>query len=536
MLDHEGALPMEVLPCIVSHEAVSTPGGSASHVSVPNPGGMSFHRSALPLEPSHKISNPWAVFPCKQSLPRSSASHRNMSNPGDSLPMEICWTMEAWLTHGGLPTRSFQDSSISRLLRRIKVSCSVFEGAEGKIMADQTGGTIADSKGGAAGLRSPAPAQSERSQFSIHVPFNPRTQHQQRIKQHTKENGESKDHQHSHVRVSSRPDTPIAIGTERVVPSRYRQVPSSIYRSNSLNSSSNGCSAVTTAARLLQVATSDAEEQLSRISTSSSDSCSTTASNQGSSSCPNSPLCMRSSMPDVDKWLGEKKSENPSKSGLDARKGRKVSNHHEDVHSLKMLSNNYLQWRFANAKAEAALHAQKQEAEKKLCSLGGKISEIRENVKRKRNEFAVFRGIKTLTTIVDAQMPYLDDWSALEEDYLNSLSGTTHALLTSSVRLPVSAEVRADAGQLGEALISAIKVVESIGSHIQRFFQKAEEMDISISELARMVGGEKAHVEECGYLLSKTYSSQVKECSLRGTLMQLHHFNHHQPQESEATS
>ncbi|KAK6149585.1 hypothetical protein DH2020_017110 [Rehmannia glutinosa] len=355
-----------------------------------------------------------------------------------------------------------------------------------------------------------------------------RTQHQQRIKQHTKENGESKDHQHSHVRVSSRPDTPIAIGTERVVPSRYRQVPSSIYRSNSLNSSSNGCSAVTTAARLLQVATSDAEEQLSRISTSSSDSCSTTASNQGSSSCPNSPLCMRSSMPDVDKWLGEKKSENPSKStgdcvrsmnfsssvkmgggvslpphpsscmrsGLDARKGRKVSNHHEDVHSLKMLSNYYLQWRFANAKAEASLHAQKQEAE----------------------------------------MPYLDEWSALEEDYLNSLSGTTHALLTSSVRLPVSAEVRADAGQLGEALISAIKVVELIGSHIHRFFQKAEEMDISISELARMVGGEKAHVEECGYLLSKTYSSQVKECSLRGTLMQLHHFNHHQPQESEATS
>ncbi|KAK6123896.1 hypothetical protein DH2020_042360 [Rehmannia glutinosa] len=393
-----------------------------------------------------------------------------------------------------------------------------------------------------------------------------KTQHQQRVKQHTKENGESKDHQHSHVRVSSRPDTPNAIGTERVVPSRYRQVPSSIYRSNSLISSSNGCSAVTSAARLLQEATSDAEEQLSRISTSSSDSCSTTASNQGSSSCPNSPLCMRSSMQDVDKWLGEKKSENPSKStgdcarsmnfsssvkmgggislpphpsscmrsGLDARKGRKVSNHHEDVHSLKMLSNYYLQWRFANAKAESALHAQKQEAERKLCSLGGKISEIRENVKRKRNEFAVFRGIKTLTTIVEAQMPYLDDWSALEEDYSNSLSGTTNALLTSSVRLPVSAEVRADAGQLGEALISAIKVVELIGSHVQRFFQKAEEMDISISELARMVGGEKARVEECGYLLSKTYSSQVKECSLRGTLMQLHHFNHHQPQKSEA--
>lgn len=235
-----------------------------------------------------------------------------------------------------------------------------------------------------------------------------RKQHQQRVKQHIKENGESKDHQHSEVRVSSRPDTPIAIGTDRVVPSRYRQVSNSIYRSNSLNSSSNGCSAVTAAARLLQEATSDVEKKLSRISTSSlddSDSCSTT-SNQGSSSCPNSPLCVpvtklrsvtdvRSSMPDVDKWLSDRNFENSSKvmgdcarslnfsssvkmgggvsrpphpsscirSGLDPRKGRKVPNQQEDVHYLKMLSNHCLQWRFANAKAEASIHAQKQEAE-----------------------------------------------------------------------------------------------------------------------------------------------------------------------------
>ncbi|KAL0310819.1 UNVERIFIED_CONTAM: hypothetical protein Sangu_2376600 [Sesamum angustifolium] len=151
-----------------------------------------------------------------------------------------------------------------------------------------------------------------------------RKQSQQRVKQHAKENGEPRDHQHPEARVSSRPDTPIAMGTDRIVASRYRQVPNSIYRSNSLNSSSNGCAAVTAAARLLQEATSDVKKKLSRISTSSHDdmdSCSTTSSNQGSSSCPNSPLCMpinklrsvpdtRSSMPDVDKWLAERNSSN----------------------------------------------------------------------------------------------------------------------------------------------------------------------------------------------------------------------------------
>ncbi|KAG8365310.1 hypothetical protein BUALT_Bualt18G0091400 [Buddleja alternifolia] len=419
----------------------------------------------------------------------------------------------------------------------------------------------------------------DKSSASILSTVQRKQQQHQRLKQHNKENGEPKDHQNSDARVLSRPDTPI---TDRVVPSRYRQVPNSIYRSNSLNSSSNSCASVTAAARLLQEATSDVEKKLSRISTSSRDdmdSCSTTASNQGSSSCPNSPLCVpnsklrsvpdtRSSMPDVEKWLSERNYSNAGKntsdcarslnfsssvkmgggvslpphpsscvrSGLDAKKGRKVSNHQEDVHSLKMLSNHYLQWRFANAKAEAAIHSQKQEAERKFCSLGGKISEMRDNVKRKHSELAALQGIQTLTTIVEAQMPYLDEWSILEEDYSTSLSETTNALLSSSVRLPVSGEVRVNTGELGEALISAFKVVELIGSHIQRFMQKAEEMDVSISELARMAGGETARIEECGDLISKTYISQVKECSLRSTMMQFHQRNQHQTQATEATS
>lgn len=238
---------------------------------------------------------------------------------------------------------------------------------------------------------------------AAHLSTVQRKQHQERVKQHNKENGEPKDHQHSKVRVSSRPDTPIAMGTDRIVQSRYKQVPNSIHRSNSLNSSSNGCSTVTAAARLLQEATSGVEKRLSRISTSSvddSDSCST-ASNQGSSSCPTSPLCVavtrprsaatdvRSSMPDVDKWLSERNFDNSSKdcarslnfssmrggvsrpphpsscmrAGLEVRKGKKAANQLEEVHSLKMLNNHYLQWRLANAKAEASINAQKHEAE-----------------------------------------------------------------------------------------------------------------------------------------------------------------------------
>lgn len=44
-------------------------------------------------------------------------------------------------------------------------------------------------------------------------------------------------------------------------------------------------------------------------------------------------------------------------------KAKKVASHQEDVHSLRLLHNHYLQWRFANAKAEASMKAQKREAE-----------------------------------------------------------------------------------------------------------------------------------------------------------------------------
>lgn len=47
----------------------------------------------------------------------------------------------------------------------------------------------------------------------------------------------------------------------------------------------------------------------------------------------------------------------------DIRKGKKAANHVEDAHQLRLLYNRHLQWRFANAQADVALHLQKAKAE-----------------------------------------------------------------------------------------------------------------------------------------------------------------------------
>lgn len=52
-----------------------------------------------------------------------------------------------------------------------------------------------------------------------------------------------------------------------------------------------------------------------------------------------------------------------SKMQADAKKQKKVLGQQADAHSLKLLHNRYLQWRFANANAEIKTQSQKSQAE-----------------------------------------------------------------------------------------------------------------------------------------------------------------------------
>ncbi|CAI8590468.1 unnamed protein product [Vicia faba] len=214
-----------------------------------------------------------------------------------------------------------------------------------------------------------------------------------------------------------------------------------------------------------------------------------------------------------------------AKSAADTRKGKKGSQQ-DDVTSLKLLHNRYLQWRFANAKAEHAMKVQQKECEKALLSRAMKISEMRDSVNKKRIELERLRRSQILSRVLEAQTPYLDEWSAMEEDYSVSLTEAIQALLNASTQLPTGGNVRVDVREVGESLNSALKTMETIISNTQKLMPKAEEIDTSISELARVVGGERALIDECGGVLSKTHKSQVEECSLRAQLIQLISISH----------
>ncbi|KAL6281819.1 hypothetical protein ACE6H2_012748 [Prunus campanulata] len=197
-----------------------------------------------------------------------------------------------------------------------------------------------------------------------------------------------------------------------------------------------------------------------------------------------------------------------AKLSSDTRRGKKVSGHLEDVHSLRVLHNRYLQWRYTNARAEASMRAQQRETERTLYSLAVKIAELYDSVKRKRIELGILQRTETLSAILDAQIPYLDQWFALQGDHSSSLAEATQALSNASFQLPISGNVRVDLQEVKEALNSAVEVMEIIDLQVQRSTAKAEETENLISELARVTGGERAVIEECGNMLSKTYTMQ----------------------------
>ncbi|KAF6169400.1 hypothetical protein GIB67_002887 [Kingdonia uniflora] len=94
-------------------------------------------------------------------------------------------------------------------------------------------------------------------------------------------------------------------------------------------------------------------------------------------------------------------------------------------------------------------------------SLMPKISQLRESVKSKRLQLINFNKTTTTSTIIQSQMPHLDEWSALEVDYSTSLSGAIIALQAASLRLPVNENVRVDIEELEGALNSASNVIET---------------------------------------------------------------------------
>ncbi|GAV77711.1 DUF566 domain-containing protein [Cephalotus follicularis] len=205
----------------------------------------------------------------------------------------------------------------------------------------------------------------------------------------------------------------------------------------------------------------------------------------------------------------------------DFKRGKKGLSYIEDAHQLRLLYNRFLQWRFANARAEAVLYIQKATTEKTLYDVWNTTLSLWDSIIRKRVNLQKLKLELKLNSVLNDQMLYLDDWALLERDHINSLSGAVDDLKASTLRLPITGGARADIESLKIAVCSAFDVMQAMGSSICSLLSRVEGMNNLVSELAVVAAQEKTMLVECEALLSSTTALQVEEYSLRTHLIQM---------------
>ncbi|GAU15002.1 hypothetical protein TSUD_47970 [Trifolium subterraneum] len=204
----------------------------------------------------------------------------------------------------------------------------------------------------------------------------------------------------------------------------------------------------------------------------------------------------------------------------DVRRGKIGEDRIFDAHTLRLLYNRYVQWRFVNARADSTFMVQKLNAERYLWNAWVTISELRHSVILKRIKLLLLRQKLKLTSILKGQISYLEEWSLLDRDHSSSLLGATEALKASTLRLPV-VKATADVPNLKDALGSAVDVMQAMASSIYSLSSKVEETNCLVAEILKVTSKERYLLQQCKDFLSSLAAMQVKDCSLRTHMLQL---------------
>ncbi|KAK1422197.1 hypothetical protein QVD17_25153 [Tagetes erecta] len=207
----------------------------------------------------------------------------------------------------------------------------------------------------------------------------------------------------------------------------------------------------------------------------------------------------------------------------ETRRRRKVGDNATiaDTHKLRMLHNKYFQWRFVNARAEAAMSVQRATAQKSLHNSLVTTSKMRQSVIFKQIEIQQLRQNLKLYTVLKNQVPYLKAWDQVGRDHLVILSETIVSLESSTLCLPLIDGAKANIQSLGDAMQSVADVMHAMTPLIRSLVTKVEHVNTLAAELANTTREERFIIDECKELLSILTHMEVQDCSLRTHELQL---------------
>ncbi|KAF8008656.1 hypothetical protein BT93_K2351 [Corymbia citriodora subsp. variegata] len=183
---------------------------------------------------------------------------------------------------------------------------------------------------------------------------------------------------------------------------------------------------------------------------------------------------------------------------------RKVSPvQEEEIHRLRILHSSLLQWRFANARARAAMDNTKRNAEEKLLMVWVRISKMRWSVMEKIVEMQRLRHLIRLYEIISPQVHMLQEYSAkLEKKHVEGLGRLSRKLVALSHLLPLENAKADDMVSIARAMNMAMEALDDMSSkNLDLSLQQAEEMYYLMTELISTLEGERQCLQEFDKLI-----------------------------------
>ncbi|KAL8148160.1 hypothetical protein AgCh_005492 [Apium graveolens] len=187
-----------------------------------------------------------------------------------------------------------------------------------------------------------------------------------------------------------------------------------------------------------------------------------------------------------------------------------------------VLNNNLLQWRYANARAKAAMYAQQTIAHKKLYNVSVRILTMRNFILEKRVEMQKLKQANKVYQIIYSQDHLLRLWAKMEGKNSEAVGRVIRKLSAISIRVPLADDVKGDVFLVNDAMSKATKVMENVEETLlKKFDYQVERTCYLLTELLIIVKQQKEYLVELENSVSLIASLKAEEKSLRIQLIQL---------------
>ncbi|KAA8526427.1 hypothetical protein F0562_008370 [Nyssa sinensis] len=203
----------------------------------------------------------------------------------------------------------------------------------------------------------------------------------------------------------------------------------------------------------------------------------------------------------------------------------------ESVHQLRMLHNKLVQWRYANARADVFNRNVTVQAENNLVYAWHSLAKLQYSVMQKQLQLQKEKQEEKLNFILHSQIKPLEAWADMERQHQSALSMMKDCLHSVVCKVPLIEGAEVEPQSASIALRHSSDLAASIKSMLSTLSPATEKTASMLSQLAEVVAGERALLEECLELIRINSTLEVQERSLKCNVIQLKLWQQQQQQE-----